>query len=165
MMESLTFSASMENSISEVLQELRGGCSPEINRVLDSLLRFHGEFERLMSEVKELPENQPWPELSAADFVGTDEVWRELTGSINPGTSPNTADYATLWCIHALLDKSAQFYQQAARQNLPEPERLFLSSVAELKLMLRRRIDAVERVVANQVWKAVGFPPGLLGRE
>jgi hypothetical protein len=31
--------------------------------------------------------------------------------------------------------------------------------------MLRRRVGAVERILANQIWQEIGFPPGLLGKE
>ena len=64
-----------------------------------------------------------------------------------------------------MLDKNTQFYQQASKHSMQPQVRLFFGSVAELKLMLRRRIDGVERVVANQVWKSVGFAPGLLGKD
>jgi hypothetical protein len=165
MMDALAFASLMEHSIIDDMEGLRGSCSPELSRAVELLIRFHGEFERLVTTAKMSAKEQTWPELTAAVFVGTDETWREITGSIHPGTVPLAADYTALWCIHALLDKSAQFYQQAARQNIPEQERIFLGSVAELKLILHRRMDGVERVVANQVWKSVGFPPGLLGKE
>ncbi len=61
--------------------------------------------------------------------------------------------------------KTAQFYLQTAKNIEQAPQRLLLSSIAEMKLMLRRRFDGIERVVANQVWNAVGFPPGMLAKE
>ena len=75
------------------------------------------------------------------------------------------ADAAALWSIHAMLDKASQFYLQASKQVEPPQLRLFFSNLAEIKLMLRRRVGAVERILANQAWKEIGFPPGLLGKE
>ena len=104
-MDALTFAAAMERSIIDNMARLRIGCSPELSRVLDFLLEFHGEFERMMRRTKMLKEGKTWPELTSVTFVGSDETWRDLTGSINPGTPPLVSDYTTLWCIHALLDK------------------------------------------------------------
>ena len=64
-----------------------------------------------------------------------------------------------------MLDKMAQYYLQAAKQVDSPQQRLLFSSLAEIKQRLRRRVGAVEQIQANQIWKQVGFPPGLLGKE
>jgi len=164
-MSTLTFAASMEKSIGINIEKLKDGCSPELCDVLELLAGFQQEYELVLTHAKSLPQEQSPPELEPSRLLGTDENWRKLTGAFLPDTAPNAQDYTVLWSVHSMLDKNAQFYQQASKQSVQPQLRLFFGSVAELKLMLRRRIDGVERVLANQVWKEVGFAPGLLGKE
>jgi hypothetical protein len=76
-----------------------------------------------------------------------------------------TNDLVALWAIYAALDKSAQFYRQAVL-NTPYPlPRLFWGSLAEIKTMMRRRVDGLLRVMYNGIWEQIGFAPFALGRE
>ena len=164
-MNTLAFAASMENSIFANIEKLKPGCSADLHPLLEALAGFHKEFEMVLVRAKSVTDGQSMPELDTMQLLGTDENWRVLTGVFSASSSPNALDYAVLWSVHAMLDKSAQFYQQAARQSVQPQLRLFYGSLGEIKLILRRRMDGVERVVTNQVWKEVGFAPGLLGKE
>ena len=164
-MSTLTYAASMEKSIGVNIENLREGCSPELCEVLKLLAGFQQEFEMVLVRATSLSPEQSLPALDTAQLLGTDENWRKMTSAFSAELPPNAQDFTVLWSVHAMLDKSTQFYQQASKQSVQPHVRLFFSSIAELKLMLRRRIDGIERVLANQVWKAVGFAPGLLGKE
>ena len=164
-MGTLIFAASMEKSIGANIMKLKDGCSPELCDILELLAGFQREFEALLEQADLLSPGQSPPELDTERLHGTDENWRRLTSAFAADMAPNTQDYAVLWSVHAMLDKNAQFYQQASKQSLQPQFHLFFASIAELKIMLRRRIDGVERVLANQVWKSIGFSPVLLGRE
>lgn len=164
-MSTLTFAASMEKGIGANIEKLKPGCSPELCNVLELLSGFQREFELVMVRAQSLSAEQNMPELDTEHLLGSDENWRKLTGAFSVDSPPIAQDYTVLWSVHAMLDKNTQFYQQASKHSMQPQVRLFFGSVAELKLMLRRRIDGVERVVANQVWKSVGFAPGLLGKD
>lgn len=164
-METLTFAAAMEKSIGDNIEKLGHGCSLGLQPVLHLLVAFHREFEMVLVRAKSAPDGQSLPELDTTQLLGPDETWRSLSAAFSADTVPDAMDYTVLWSIHAMLDKSTQFYQQASRQSVQPHVRLFFGSIAELKGMLRRRMDGIERIAANQVWKAVGFPPGLLGKE
>jgi hypothetical protein len=105
--------------------------------------------------------------LDSTLLIGSEDQWKRLTLPFLPSTSPIPADYTLIWCIRAMMDKSHQFYQQAAHQETAESVSLhwFFQSVAEVKRMMNRRLSGLERTFANQAWKELGFPPGLLGKE
>ena len=164
-MNALLFAMSMEKSIDANLKDLQGNCSPELQSVLAQLILFQHEFEQTLLQLQSLESGQGLPEIDTLRLVGNDELWNSLSHQFNPTSLPSAADYMVLCSVHAMLDKTSQFYLQTAKNVEQAPQRLVLSSIAEMKLMLRRRFDGIERIVANQVWNAVGFPPGMLAKE
>lgn len=164
-MKTLAFAASMESSIGANIEKLKPGCSAGLQGLMEQLAGYHREFEMVLVRARSVPAGQSLPELDTSQLLGSDERWRALSAAFTADSSPNALDYAVLWSLHAMLDKSAQFYQQASRQSVQPHVRLFFGSLAEMKVILRRRTDGIERIVANQVWKEVGFAPGLLGKE
>jgi hypothetical protein len=164
-MNPLLFAESIEKEVAANVESLKAGCSPELCAVLDRLLAFDREFAQMVSKALSEPAGSNPPELDKVKLMGDEEMWVALTNRFNPASPPAAKDFAVLWSIHAMLDKSAQFYQQVSAHTDQVQLRLWLSSLAEIKIVLRRRIAAIERVVANQVWKSVGFAPGLLAKE
>lgn len=160
MSKSLDFAAAMEQAIASKLQALGVGCSAELSALLERVTHSQQAFVRLLSEhaAKE-------PDLDVAAMIGSDADWAAITSRFQPGTAPAAIDIAALWSVYSMLDKMAQYYLQAAKQVDSPQQRLLFSSLAEIKQKLRRRVGAVEQIQANQIWKQVGFPPGLLGKE
>jgi hypothetical protein len=165
MSKSLDFAVAMEQAIVSKLQSLGAGCSAELAALLEQVTRTQQAFVQLLSDASCAEPAAQEPDLDIAAMIGSDAEWAAITSRFQPGTAPAAIDIAALWSVYSMLDKMAQYYLQAAKQvDLPQ-QRLFFSSLAEVKQKLRRRVGAVEQIQANQVWKQVGFPPGLLGKE
>ncbi len=165
MSKSLDFAVAMEQAIAGKLQSLGAGCSAELAALLEQVTRSQQAFVQLLSDASCAEPAAQEPNLDIAAMIGSDAEWAEITSRFQPGTAPAAIDISALWSVYSMLDKMAQYYLQAAKQvDLPQ-QRLFFSSLAEIKQKLRRRVGAVEQIQANQVWKQVGFPPGLLGKE
>jgi len=161
----LLFAIAMEKSIGANLKNMQESCSPELKSVLAQLIVFQQEFEQILLQLQSPESGVGLPTIDPVRMVGNDELWNSLSNQFQPASLPSAADYMVLCSVHAMLDKTAQFYLQTAKNIEQAPQRLLLSSIAEMKLMLRRRFDGIERVVVNQVWNAVGFPPGMLAKE
>ena len=165
MLKAVDFAAAMERAIAVKVQELASDCSAELAALLARVNFSQQAFERLLVQVAGNENAVGELDIDAAALIGSDGEWAEITSRFQPSTAPVAIDIAALWSLYAMLDKMGQYYLQAAKQvNLPQ-QRLLFSSLAELKQKLRRRIGAVEQILSNQIWKEVGFPPGLLGKE
>ena len=165
MVKTLEFALAMEASIAEKMRVLPVGCSNVVAELTDQLIQSQQSFAKLIEQAKDRGNEAMELTMDAAGLIGSDVEWAAITAKFQPGDTPVLADATALWSIHAMLDKASQFYLQASKQVDPPQLRLFFSNLAEIKLMLRRRVGAVERILANQAWKEIGFPPGLLGKE
>lgn len=164
-MKTLDFASAMETSIAEKMRMLQVGCTVDLTELLDRLIKSQQSFVDLIQQAKNSGNEALELKIDVASLIGSDAEWAAITAKFQPGDSPVIVDATTLWSVHAMLDKASQFYLQASKQ-LESPQlRLFFSNLAEIKLMLRRRVGAVERILANQIWQEIGFPPGLLGKE
>lgn len=164
-MKTLDFALVMEASIAEKMRVLHVDCSTDSTELLNRLLQSQLSFVQLIEQAKGSDISVPELTMDVAGLIGSDAEWAAITARFQPGDSPVLADAAALWSVHAMLDKASQFYLQASKQVEPPQLRLFFGNLAEIKLMLRRRVGAVERILANQAWKEIGFAPGLLGKE
>ena len=164
-MKALHFAAAMEQAIAGNLQQLRGGCSADLTEVMERLITSQQAFLQLLAQATSAENTAGDAAIDVVGMIGSDADWTELTAKFQPGMDPLATDVAVLWSVHAMLDKISQFYLQAAQQVESPQQRIFFSNLAEIKQKLRRRVGAVERIQANQVWKEIGFPPGLLGKE
>ena len=94
-----------------------------------------------------------------------DQAWQS---SINDASSSPESlvkwQYA-LWAIQELYERLFQFYIQASRNAYSTDEKLFFSSMAEVKNVIRRRLDTVSRIISNEIWGKLGFAPFALGKE
>jgi hypothetical protein len=161
----LQYASAMENSIGVTLRTLQANCSPELTRVLEHLVQIQRELERVVLQAESVELGQGLPKFDVMQIIGDEVLWRSLANPFQPSSLPSAIDYTVLWSVHAMMAKSAQYYQQAA-MNTDQPNlRIDLSSIAEMKLILQRRVAAIERIVANQLWQSLGFPPGLLAKE
>lgn len=98
-------------------------------------------------------------------LVGDDAAWKQLEDALT--AAPQAAEHSLmlLAMLQTLVDKSGQFYQQAAL-NAPYPaERLFYSSLAQCKQIQKKKVERLQRVAANHIWGKVGFAPLVLGKD
>ena len=165
MLKAVGFAAAMERAIAVKVQELASDCSVELAALLAQVNCSQQAFGRLLAQVAGNENAGCEVEIDATALIGSDADWTAIISRFQPAADPLAIDIAVLWSVYAMLDKMSQYYHQAARQVNSPQQRLLFSSLAELKQKLRRRVGAVEQIQANQVWKEVGFPPGLLGKE
>lgn len=164
-MDPLDFAVAMENGIIANLDRLKLNCSPVLAPVMEALIRAEQGIVTLVEQARPVRDGESVPDTELPAILSREEEWGQLQIRFDPAAAPAVLDYTVLWSVRAMLDKSAQYYRQAAKETEPARLRLLLASVAEIKTMLRRRIDGLERIMANQAWKAVGFAPGLLAKE
>ena len=164
-METFVFASALEKTLLQQMGSLVGNVSPVLQPLLRSLQNFQTEFIGYLTVAAEVNVNvEAYPQVDIAIFTGNDTVWQKQA-VVLASTATTTNDLVALWAIYAALDKSAQFYRQAVL-NTPHPlSRLFWGSLAEIKTMMRRRVDGLLRVMYNGIWEQIGFAPFALGRE
>lgn len=163
MNKQLSFAISMENSILRQTEFFLNSGPAELQKVTTVLIRSQHELLEVLHQCISIhSQSAKYPELCVEQIVGSDSDWKF---SLNADALSLTDNLVQLWNIYAMTDKSWQFYQQSSCNSMYPGDSVFMSSVAQLKSMLKRRIDSVLRIIYNQVWLEVGHAPFLLGRD
>jgi len=157
-----TLEASIRQEIEAVIQTAPG----ELQPFWSAIGKFHVEFELLLDRAQYTDvDSSRYPGVDSVALLGSDDAWQKLLRDFAAVPDKTISSLTALWMTHTLVEKSGQFYQQAAA-NSPHPTtRLFFSSLAETKNMLRRRVDGLMRVLYNEIWAEIGFAPFLLGKD
>jgi hypothetical protein len=165
-MQIFQFAAAMEASIRQESERLADHAPDGMESILTAVAAFQAEFELLIDRAQYTKvDTGSYPEVKPAALLGADSAWQGAAGGLKAAATDNIAVLTILWQLYSLVEKSGQFYQQAALNSAHPSTRLYLSSLAEVKGMLRRRLDSLLRVVYNEVWAAVGFAPFILGKD
>jgi len=165
-MRDFQFAAAMEASIRQEIERLMDFSPQELQPAMAMLGKFQAEFELILDRVQLTNVDVgSYPTIHAENLLGPDSAWQQIAEHFGAAQDKTAANLAVLWAVYALMEKSGQFYQQAAL-NSPHPStRLLLASLGEVKSMARRRVDALLRVMYNEVWADVGFAPSKLGKD
>ncbi|MDD4600578.1 hypothetical protein SDC9_06095 [bioreactor metagenome] len=140
---------------------------------LQPLLELVNTFEDMLINILNQVVNNTtlkadtYSELDAIQILLETKGKYKDTLSLNDDLTSDTmvAMYMNLSAISNLIEKSLQFYRQAANNSAYEHDKLYFNSLVELKKVLKRRIDSVLRIVYNALWSKIGFAPFVFGKE
>ncbi|MDR3591895.1 MAG: hypothetical protein P4N41_19750 [Negativicutes bacterium] len=165
-MNVLLCAATLEASIRQEMEAVIQQAPDELQPFLAAVGKFQAGFELLLDRAQYTDVDAGrYPGVDSAALLGGDEVWQKILRDFSAATEKNLFSLTALWMTQALVEKSGQFYQQAAANSAHPATRLFFASLAETKHMLRRRVDGLMRVIYNSVWAEIGFAPFLLGKD
>lgn len=164
-MLSMQFALEIEAAMSNKVTELSGITSLKNSPVISLFENFQKEFLQLLVDASKIDvDSHSYPPVNETKLLGSDTTWQTAMGSIDT-SADNINVLLTLWSVYTAIDKSHQFYQQAAT-NSPHPQtRLFFSSLSHVKKLLRRKLDGVIQIYYNHLWGELGFAPFLLGKD
>jgi hypothetical protein len=149
----------MEEEIIRQLENLEKDAVLEIGEILGVFLKIEREFVGILKEADKIDlDRESYPEINAAKIFTP-------APSAQPNPDTSLAAMCALWMVYALLEKSAQYYQQASLNSAHPVLKIFFSSLSEIKNILRRRAAAQVRIVSNDLWGKVGFAPFILGKD
>ncbi|BBB93052.1 MAG TPA: hypothetical protein PKA28_01540 [Methylomusa anaerophila] len=162
----MKFAVLLEKSINKNLEKVRLDVSAELQPIVTLIQQTQSLIFDLLQETSDVNiDYAKLPEVNLTVLIAADDLWQKAVSSYTDAPPINTDDLIQMWTIYASIEKSAQYYQQASL-NSPHPAtRLFLSSLSEIKNILRRRVSGVLRMIYNDVWSEVGFAPFVLGKE
>lgn len=163
MIRSLQFALSMEKTLKDEFEsQVKNPQVPEFKPVFELLIQCQTSILQILSQNQNDISYNNSIEINE-QILGTDTNWK-IAPTITSDT--DASPYLVhLWIVNGLLDKSAQFYRQAASNSAYPQRKLFFNSIAEIKLMQKRRIDSILRSIYNIVWADVGFAPVSLGKS
>lgn len=105
-----------------------------------------------------------YPENIIEQLSGSSAAWQQLTQNWKVERKP-----AVIWlqlaAVQSALDKSGQFYQQAAIHSPFPQEKQFWQEFAQARHIMRRRLEAIWRLESNTIWEELGFAPLVFGKE
>lgn len=96
----------------------------------------------------------------------TEKLWAEvLNGFAKEIINMDVRKITALWIAYTLTEKSSQFYSQVSANSAYPSERLFFSSLAEVKNIIKRQLEKMIRISNNRIWSELGFAPFALKKE
>jgi hypothetical protein len=165
-MKVFQFAANLEAQIRQETEAVMAQSPAGLQAVVAAVGAFQAGIELLVDRAQYVDvDSGSYPEVKAAELLGPDSVWREATAKLGEAGDSTVPGLASLWFLIVLTEKSGQYYQQAALNSAHPSTRLFFSSLAEVKGMLRRRLDGLLRQLYNATWTEVGFAPFVLGKD
>lgn len=164
-MEAIQYAIALETHIKKIISVISEGSGQEMILLADVLTNHQVKTIELLKFMQtRLGNFDAQAEVSALfDDPKLHEAIRGISGQGEGGSVVSQS--CILWTLYALYDRTFQYYRQASH-NTPQPtDKYFYSSLAEVKNIVRRRIDAASRVLSNEVWGQVGFAPFIIGKE
>jgi len=164
-LKTFIFAARLEGQVRREVEALSARAPAEPQAVVGAVAGFQAEFELLVDRAQGADiDRGRFPPVDAGALLGPDNVWQEADGG-RTAAAAGEAGLTALWLLYALMDRSGQFYQQAANNSAHPAARLFWGSLAEVKGMMRRRLDGVLRGFYNAAWTEVGYAPFVMGKD
>ncbi len=165
-MKMFQFAASLEAQIRQEAEAAADQAPPALQAVVAAVGKFEAEFELLLDRAQYVDvDTGRYPEVNAAALLGANTAWDEAKAKLGSFGEATVPALTVLWFLHTMTERSGQFYQQAALNSAHPATRLFFASLAEVKTMLRRRLDGLLRQLYNAAWSEVGFAPFVLGKD
>ena len=163
MSKTINFAVKFEEEIVRQLETLKQTDSEEITSILDAVIKAEEKIIEVLKDAQKLDIS-----LDTYKQIGIDKILDKDNAFVDFMKNKD-ADFLKIFCeltaISALIDRSAQFYSQSAANNSNPTLKLFLSSLAQVKNVLRGRLKGCIRSVSNDIWQEVGFAPFALGKD
>ncbi len=121
----------------------------------DALLRWVSEKEQ---EVLKLLQGVAACEPQKHMYPALEAEWANLPSELEP-REYSLAETLELLNLVWLMQKTAQFYQQAANHTPYPSQQIFFASLHQWKLLLRKRLEGAARHAHSRLWGELGFSP------
>ena len=161
-MEVIHYAIELEKQVDNTLVLLSDKAIEDI-QLLCSILRNHeAEITTVLSST--LNNANSFPQINLTELVN-DVEWDKVITRLNSNPRVLLAQQPMLWILHTLYDRQFQFYYQAGQNSPKLDAKVFMSSLAQVKNLVRRRLEVISRVASNEAWGQLGFAPFVLGKE
>lgn len=156
----IQFALRLENACIVTLEDEADHAPNMLKSLIELAIGCQKNFYSLIGQASRINANtEKYPIVDPLSLVSSEADWRNAFDGFTEQPHDLALAIVHLWTIYELFEKSGQFYQQAALNSPYPAERLFYSSLAEAKKMLKRRLDSAIRVISNEIWGEIGFAP------
>jgi hypothetical protein len=163
MNKELLFAADLEKNILSELSKMAETAPSVLKPALQMLLAAENSWNELFTIAEIEPREYPEPKAEA--LAGSDKEWQGIALDLKNTPADNTESLVLFWMLYAFIERTTQYYQQAAANCAYPADRQFFLALAQCKLLLKKRIDGIMRIMYNHAWAEVGFAPFLLGKD
>ncbi|WP_371370948.1 hypothetical protein [Sporomusa aerivorans] len=161
----IQFALELETIIAGQLAKLIETTPAETAPVLTLLHQSQTEFTKLLTRAQTVDvDSAVYPPVTEAQLLGLDTSWQQINQKLKAGDL-SLDGLTAYWSLYTAVDKTAQFYQQAAANSAHPQTQLFFSSLSHVKKILRRRFDGIIHIYYNHLWGELGFAPFILGKD
>lgn len=163
-MEAISIAYELECSLQQQIDLFSGVSSQELTPVIAYINDLQKDFIENLAAAKSIDiDTEEYPQIGNK-LLNIGKDWEKIV-SDKLFLSAATNDLLILWSLHTAFDRMEQFYRQSALNNAYPSIRAYFNSLAEVKMLLRRRFHGLIHVIYNDIWGKVGFAPFMLGKD
>lgn len=153
------FAINLEAAVRYKAEYFMAQASEDTRPLLEMVISFEVRLEKLLNSPQEVAVLDPF------ELMGEESLWLQASANLLAKPHDKAASIVLLWILNDLTDHTIRFYQQAAANSSHPASRVFYSSVAEVKKMIRRKLGNPLWTLYNEVWGEIGFAPFDLTRD
>lgn len=150
----------LETNLMTELSNQRQILPDSVVPIFDQLIAFQAQVILLLQQVCQTSDRQRFSNFNQ-NIIIDDVAWQTHIGHyakvINEGDPAQL--FIPLWAATAALEKTAIYYRQCMAAAVYPSEKLFASSLAEIKKITARRMESAIRICINHTWEKLGFCP------
>ncbi|WP_425061011.1 hypothetical protein SCACP_17780 [Sporomusa carbonis] len=162
----IQFAIELETALNKQIELVSDTVQAEFTPLITLISGFQRQFLQLLSDASTVNiDREQYPAVNQDRLLGPDVAWRQFTGQNTSIIETNTQTITAIWSIYALIDRSAQYYLQAATNSAHPATGLFFHSLSQIKKILKGRLAGVIQMLYNHYWGKLGFAPFVLGKD
>ncbi len=147
------FASQLEEALRQEVERLVIQAPPDTRPLLELVIAFEIRMQKLLNTADDISVLDP------VELIGEETLWIQASTNLLSKPHDYAATLILLWTLCDLTERSSRYYREAAANSPYPAHRLFFSSVAEVKRMIRRKLDNPLRTVYNEIWGTIGFAP------
>lgn len=152
------FTNSLEEELRQRFEDISSSAPEELQPVMNLVIAFETRLINLLQQPYEAPGDY-------LEIIGEERLWVETSQGVLNESSNKSFILSLLWSAVDLTERSIRYYHQASVNSSVPSQRLFFSSIVEMKKIIKKKLDHLLRIVHNEIWRITGFAPYDCTRE
>lgn len=146
------FTNMLEEELRQRFEDISSSAPEELQPIMNLVIAFETHLIDLLQESHEVPGDY-------LEIIGEERLWIKASQGVLEGSSNKSIILSLLWSAVDLTERSIRYYHQASVNSSALSQRLFFSSIVEMKKIIKKKLDHLLRIVHNEVWQITGFAP------
>lgn len=147
----LQFTNLLEVALCQRFEDMAFSAPKEVKPIMNLVVEFETRLIKILHNPYKIPQDY-------VEIIGDDRSWTKVFEQAAGLPDKNLA-VILIWSAVDLTERSIRYYQQASVNCSMPDQRLFFSSIAEMKKIIKKKLDHLLRIIHNEIWQITGYAP------